>query len=77
MVMNRRRHHAFISSRNIWPPNIRHHALKMLEVALRRARSKGHRRREYQNAQQHIALRRLKQQLDIVPRQYEDEDQGD
>ena len=32
MVMNRRRHHAFISSRNIWPPNIRHHALKMLEV---------------------------------------------
>ena len=32
MLVKRRRHQAFITSRNTWPPNIRHQDLKMLEV---------------------------------------------
>ena len=32
IVINSRRHQAFISSRNIWPPNIRHQLLKIFEV---------------------------------------------
>ena len=33
MLTKSRRHHAFIRSRKIWPPNIRHQLLKILEVA--------------------------------------------
>ena len=32
MDVNRRRHHAFIISRKICPPNILHHDLKIFEV---------------------------------------------
>ena len=32
MLVNSRRHHAFMSSRNTCPPSIRHHALKMFAV---------------------------------------------
>ena len=33
MLTKSRRHHAFIKKRKIWPPNIRHQLLKILEVA--------------------------------------------
>ena len=32
MDVNSRRHHAFITSKKSWPPNIRHQDLKMLDV---------------------------------------------
>ena len=32
MLTNSRRHQAFISNKNTWPPNIRHQLLKMLAV---------------------------------------------
>ena len=77
IVINSRRHHAFISSRNICPPNIRHQLLKNICGGLRCAHGKGYRCGIDQDAQQYIPFCRFKQQLNVVPRKNQCQNQND
>ena len=77
MLMNRRRHHAFINRRKKLAAEHTAPAFEDVGSRLGRTHGKCHWRGEYQYAQQHIPLCRLKQQFQVVPRQDQRQDQYD
>ena len=69
MLVNSRRHQAFISRQEELPAQ--HPATRMEDVpgGLGGACGKGNRRRVDQHSQKDVAFRCLKEQLDVIPRQ--------